>query len=113
MLTLHHIYIYLNLIIPQINLDLAKNNFVFQASCIWNELIPKILNKCFPNKTGIMLPGSVKDSDLSIPIALAKKKLRDVLLYTQKADPQKYLLGWSETGIGILRIFSHQTLLYR
>ena len=85
----------LNFIIPQTKLDLAKNNFVFQASCIGNELIPKILNKCFPNKTSIMVPGSAKDSDLSISITLAKKKLRYILLNTQKVDPLEDLLGWS------------------
>ena len=127
LLTLHHLYIYhtfidtikimkyripisifgllrsssrytsLNLIIPQVKLDIAKNNFVFQASCIWNELIDRILNKCSPNALGIMIPGSNKDSDLSLSIALAKKKLRDVLLDTQKLDPLKDLMGWSES----------------
>ena len=127
LLTLHHLYIYhtfidtlkimkyripislfelfksnsrftnLNLITPQVKLNIAKNNFVFQASCIWNELIGKILNKCSPNELGIMVPGSTKDSDLSISIAFAKNKLRDVLLDTQKLDPLKDIMGWSQS----------------
>ena len=46
-------------------LDLAKNNHIFQAPRIWNELIPKIINNYSPNKTGIMEPGSAKESDHS------------------------------------------------
>ena len=87
----------MNLLVPRVNLDLAKNNFVFEASCIWNELIHVILSKCSPNESGIVVPGSMKNSDLTISIALAKNKLRDVLLNTQKIDPLKDLLGWSET----------------
>ena len=76
LLTLHHLYIYhtfidtlkifkyrvpisifslfeqssrnhhFKLLIPNVKLDLAKNNFVFQASCIWNEILHLVLNKC-------------------------------------------------------------------
>ena len=28
------------LLVPLIRLDLAKNNFIFQASCIWNGVLP-------------------------------------------------------------------------
>ena len=49
--------------------------------------MPEILKKYFADKTGIMVSGSAKDSDLSIAIVLAKNKLRDVLLNTKKEDP--------------------------
>ena len=60
-----------------------------------HELIPKILNNCFPNKTGIMVPGSAKNSDLSISRALAKKNPERCpsILITQKVDPLKDLLA--------------------
>ena len=48
-----------------------------------------------PHDSGLILPGSTKDSDLSISIRTAKHKLRDVLLNTQIVDPLKDLLGWS------------------
>ena len=114
LLTLHHLYIYhifidtfkimkyrtpismfkllksspsiinIRLIIPKVTLDMAKNNFVFQASCTWNELIPKLINKCYPNSKGVVVPGSSKNSDLSMSISVMKKKLKGVLLTTQK-----------------------------
>ena len=85
------------LLIPKVRLDLAKNNYIFQASCIWNELIPVMLNKCLPNKDGLMVPGSEIDSDLTISIGVVKKKLRVVLLNAQEIDPLKDLLGWANS----------------
>ena len=69
------------LLIPRVKLNLTKDNFLFQASCIWNELVP---NTCIPNPLEIMVPGSTEGSDLSTSIAVLKKKLRGVLLNTQK-----------------------------
>ena len=54
-----------------------------------------ILNKCTPSKFGIVVPGSTKNSDLTISIGVAKNKVRDVLLNTPEIDPLKDLLGWS------------------
>ena len=31
----------MRLLVPRVKLDLTKDNFLFQASCIWNELVPK------------------------------------------------------------------------
>ena len=44
------------------------------------------MNECRPNLNGIMIPGSANCSDLSAPISVIKKKLRDFLLLTQKLD---------------------------
>ena len=74
------------LVVPKVRLEIAKQNFVFQACCIWNELIPKLMNKCSPNLLGIMVPGSSQNSDLSTSISTIKKKLRGVLLDIQKID---------------------------
>ena len=55
-----------------------------------------MLNKCLPDDSGLILAGSTKDSDLSIPIlGTAKYILRDVLLNTQIVDPLSDLFGWS------------------
>ena len=81
----------IRLLVPRVKLDLTKVNFLIQASCIWNELAPKLMNTCIPNPLGIMVPGSTEGStegsDLSTSIAVLKKKLRVVLLNTQKIDP--------------------------
>ena len=44
--------------LPRINLELSKQNFVFSGSLIWNTLIGKLLDKCFPNENGIMDNGA-------------------------------------------------------
>ena len=41
------------------------------------------MNECRPNSNRIMFPDSANCSDLSAPISVIKKKLRDVLLLTQ------------------------------
>ena len=118
LLTLHHLYIYhifcdtfkilkyktpislfellsnspndtnMMLMVPKVNLDLAKNNFIFQASCIWNSLNKKVFNQCLlKNRDGVFIPGSTFGSDITTPITIIKKKLRGVLLDTQSSDP--------------------------
>ena len=116
LLTLHHLYIYhtfldtfkllkfrtpisiynllqnspkninIMLKVPIVSVDLAKNNFIFQSSCIWNDIIRKVLNPWSLNKEGIVFPGSNFGSDITIPMAVLKKKLRNLLMDTQKLD---------------------------
>ena len=75
------------LIVPKVKLDLAKNNFVFQASCIWNSLNKKVFNQCLHlNKDGVAIPGSTFGSDITTPLAVIKRKLREILLETQKLN---------------------------
>ena len=54
------------------------------------------MNECRPNSNGIMIPGSANCSDLSAPISVIKKKLRYVLLLTQKLD-SAHQLGWRKS----------------
>ena len=75
------------LMIPKVNLDLQKKNFIFQASCIWNSINKKVFNQCLQkNKNGVLIPGSTFGSDIATPISVIKRNLRDVLLETQNSD---------------------------
>ena len=119
LLTLHHLYIYhtfldtfkllkfrtpisiynllqnsprninIMLKVPIVSLDLAKNNFLFQSSCIWNDITRKVMTPCPLNKEGIVFPGSNFGSDITIPMGILKKKLRNLLMDTQKLDSVK------------------------
>ena len=60
------------LLVPLIRLDLAKINFIFQAFCIWNGLIPKLMNRSSNNSLGIIVSGSGSNADLSTSISLIK-----------------------------------------
>ena len=81
------------LLLPKIRTELEKSNFVFQGSLIWNAVIEKVMNKCKPNKDGILVPGSSECSDLAAPISAIKNKVFDLLLKVQKLDSSKEL-GW-------------------
>ena len=74
----------LSLRIPKVRLDLSKNNFVFNACMLWNNFENIVFSRIIPDANGIMVPGSSKNSDLAIPISVAKNRLRTFLLMTQK-----------------------------
>ena len=69
--------------LPKVNLDISKQNFVFSGSLIWNSIIGDLLNKCLPNESGIMVPGS---SDLAAPISIIKNRLKNNLLKIQQLE---------------------------
>ena len=85
------------LIIPKTNIDLAKSNFIFQSSSIWNSLIKSIMNKCKPNSEGIVVPGSAQGSDLATHICGIKGKMKDALLKVQNLDTP-HELGWNKSN---------------
>ena len=84
-------------LLPKINLEIARCNFLFRASWLWNSLSVKLLTKCTPNDSGIMVPGSTPFSDMTTPISIVKRKLKNILLETQKQNPGDPLVGenWS------------------
>ena len=84
------------MLLPKINLEVSRLNFVFSASSIWNSLIGRLLNKCSPNSDGIMVTGSSKYSDMSAPISYLKKGLKETLLSVQKLAIQRHF-GESES----------------
>ena len=74
----------LRLEVPRVKLNITKQNFVFKATQIWNDMSPEIFEKCSPNENGLIVPGSTKDSDLSASTAYIKNRLKSHLLSTQK-----------------------------
>ena len=81
--------------IPLVKLDIAKHNFVFSASSLWNNLIDNIFTKLEPitistSSTScrlpfneIIIPGSSMNSDLSASIGYVKSKVRSLLQQLQ------------------------------
>ena len=72
------------MLLPRHSLEITKHNFVYNGSSLWNSLIGNLLDKCSPNKDSIMVPGSSKFSDLTIPISVIKSRLKNHLFDTQK-----------------------------
>ena len=75
------------MLLPKINLEVSRCNFIFKASTLWNTLIVQLLNKCSPNDHGIMVPGSSLFSDITTPTSIIKRKLKAVLIGIQKLNP--------------------------
>jgi hypothetical protein len=83
-------------LLPKINLEIARCNFLFRASWLWNNLTVKLFTKCTPNDSGVMVPGSTPFSDMTTPISIVKRKLKNILLETQKQSPDDSLVkNWS------------------
>ena len=74
-------------LLPKINLEISRCNFLFRASTLWNTLSVKLFNKCSPNDSGMIVPGSSLFSDITTPISIIKRKLKALLIDAQKLSP--------------------------
>jgi hypothetical protein len=74
--------------LPLVKLGTTKQNFVFMATKIWNDLRDKIFVKCSPTNSGIIIPGNAINSDLACSIGAIKSKLKHNLLCAQKLGDQ-------------------------
>ena len=71
------------LIMPKVRLEVSKQNFVHRATKIWNEIIKYIFVNCPAGNSGIIIPGSIENSDLGAAIGYVKQKLKAHLLCCQ------------------------------
>ena len=76
--------------LPKIHLSTSKENFLFKASRLWNNLINIVLNKCKPMINGLLVPGSMVDSDMGASITVVKFKVKMFLLKEQEHGDQTY-----------------------
>ena len=58
------------LTVPLVKLDCTKQNFIFKSIEIWNSVSTKIFEKCTASNSGLIIPGSSKNSDMSTPLVL-------------------------------------------
>ena len=75
------------LLLPRVNLDASKQNFVFNSSKLWNKYknLKIVFSKCTPLDNGILIPGSTSNSDLAASTSFVKSRLKSVLLASQKS----------------------------
>ena len=78
--------------LPKVHLTISKENFVFKAASLWNNLIGKVLNTCWPSTNGVVVPGSSRDSDISASTKIGKTKLKDFLLKYQSSGERSQWL---------------------
>ena len=60
------------IILPRVTLDVSKQNFVFQSALIWNKFCGVVFEKCIPQESGIVIPGSAYNSDLAASTSTIK-----------------------------------------
>ena len=68
---------------PRFNLEISRQNFVYNGTHIWNGLIGQVLNTCEPYPNNLMVPGSSTNSDLSASISVIKKRVKKFLFQIQ------------------------------
>ena len=90
----------LRLEVPRVKLNITKQNSVFKSTQIWNDISPEIFEKCSPNKIGLIIPGSSRNSDLSASTGIIKKRLKCHLLSSQKLGNT---LNWWKSQIYIYK----------
>ena len=77
------------LLLPKVTLEISKNNFVFNACTIWNNLIENILEKSLAldkgKFKGTVIKGSTINSDLCATVPFIKNKLKCHLLVKQSS----------------------------
>ena len=82
----------MTLLLPRVQLELSKHNFIFGSSMIWNKFFGNIFNVCTPLPSGLVIPGSDIHSDLATSICVVKGRLRAVLMASQKiGDEMEWL----------------------
>ena len=64
------------LMTPKVKLEVSKQNFVFKATKVWNKLIGHALERNESANSGVIIPRSARNSDLSASIAFVKGKIQ-------------------------------------
>ena len=75
-----------SMLLPKHNLDLTKQNFVYNGSSFCNGLTKTLFDRCSPNDSNIMVPGSNQFSDLCTPVSVIEGRLKSHLFETQKIE---------------------------
>lgn len=70
--------------LPKVHLDKSKNNFLYRSCIIWNTLSEMVFEKDYPNKKGIVVQDSSKNSDFTATVPFIKNKLRNQIMIYQK-----------------------------
>ena len=90
------------IILPKFSQDISRNNFLISACSMWNKCIHCVLDKpilstvlIHNKKFEIIIPGSNKNSDLTISILTFKNRLKHILLSNQRSGD---LNEWSNSN---------------
>ena len=89
---------------PKCVLGISMNNFVFRATSLWNKCIGRLLTK-LPltqlyddrgNIVSVVIPGSLRNSDLTCTVPAFKTRLKSLLFAQQKCGDS---VEWSNENL--------------
>ena len=64
---------------------MTQHNFIYKAAQVWNKIIPKMLNSPeLDIGSGVVIPGSSVNSDLTTPIPFIKNRVKKLLYEIQR-----------------------------
>ena len=83
------------------NLSVTQHNFIYKAAQVWNKMIQKILNSPeLDIGSGVVIPGSFLNSDLTTPIPFIKNRVKKMLHEMQRlGDTVQWLSDGSNFSI--------------
>ena len=90
------------LLCPKFTLGISKNNFTISSILMWNSCINKLIDQpslSIPNFThglALIIPGNIKNSDLTMPKSTFKNRLADYLLELQSKGDNNI---WCQSNI--------------
>ena len=64
------------LMIPRVRLEVSKQNFVFRATEIWNKMVKRVFQRINNELSGLIIPGSTPNSDLSASVRYIKNQIK-------------------------------------
>ena len=70
-------------------LDISMKNFIYNSCVKWNSLVDKIFERSLPSESGVLIKGSVENSDFCASIPFVKNKLKVTLFKCQELGVEK------------------------
>ena len=89
--------------IPNISKKRFCENFTFKGSKIWNNCITKVLVNTSTSVNNVVIPGSIFGSDLTTPISIVKRKLKEILFDVQEISVEGRELEWGPENTFLLK----------
>ena len=74
---------------PVVKLDVSMRNFIYNSCVKWNSLVDKIFERSLPSESGVLIKGSVENSDFCASIPFVKNKLKVILFKCQELGAEK------------------------
>ena len=73
----------------------SRHNFIYKATLLRDSLIDRVLFKDNPSNSGLIIPGSSNNTDLSASVLFAKNRIKSLLLVIQSSGDK---INWEDSN---------------